>query len=244
MGELLQKVEEGNTADLTFPSSNMSFTLKLPVRCDEGAKEDPFLVSFRCFVPNRYPKVLPQISIHSDSLSKQSLKLLLLHFRTFLESKQGEQTIIASVQWIQENAPSFFKENFPILGKKIKEKENEVFLREFIYFHHVYDKMKRRMIIEWATELDLTGFLLAGKPGIVCVEGEESNVLEYIQRLRNLSWKNMSSRLRHREAQLTAGIAPYRRFQKFEEIIQTMTEFAGILSLHGLSEVFKDLFGV
>ena len=54
--------------------------------------------------------------------------------------------------------------------------QEETFAREFIKFHHIYNKHKRRDILAWAQELNLTGFSLPGKPGIVCVEGHELEV--------------------------------------------------------------------
>ena len=51
---------------------------------------------------------------------------------------------------------------------------------------------KRKLILEWSRELDLTGFSMPGKPGIVCVEGVESAVDEMWTRLRKLNWKRLT----------------------------------------------------
>ena len=57
------------------------------------------------------------------------------------------------------------------------------FTRMWIYSHHIYNKVKRRNIVEWAKELGMTGFCMPGKPGIVCVEGLQENCDNYWQRL-------------------------------------------------------------
>lgn len=75
------------------------------------------------------------------------------------------------------------------------------------YFHHIYNKNKRRDILQWAKELCLSGFSVPGKPGIVCVEGTKEvgtsrcsllmflqNVRTYVQRLRRLPWQAMHSK--------------------------------------------------
>lgn len=43
--------------------------------------------------------------------------------------------------------------------------------RYWVYSHHIYSNMKRKSIIDEAKVNSLTGFCLAGKPGIICVEG-------------------------------------------------------------------------
>jgi len=53
---------------------------------------------------------------------------------------------------------------------------------------------KRSEILHQAKELQLTGILKHGFPGIVIVEGELQNVLEYVRRIQRLRWQQMSVR--------------------------------------------------
>uniref|UniRef100_H3GHE3 Major facilitator superfamily (MFS) profile domain-containing protein n=1 Tax=Phytophthora ramorum TaxID=164328 RepID=H3GHE3_PHYRM len=48
--------------------------------------------------------------------------------------------------------------------------------RRAIYFHHIIASNKRRVVKEWALELQLGGFSKIGWPGVVIVEGAEDNV--------------------------------------------------------------------
>lgn len=63
--------------------------------------------------------------------------------------------------------------------------------RRAIYFHHIINPNKRRVVMEWAVELQLGGFSKIGWPGIVVVEGHEGNAQEYVRRLQHLRWKQM-----------------------------------------------------
>ena len=76
--------------------------------------------------------------------------------------------------------PEKDREAFP----NIRESESKtcVFTRLWIYSHHIYNKEKRKCILEWAKELDLTGFSMPGKPGVVCVEGIQEHCEDYWQR--------------------------------------------------------------
>ena len=64
--------------------------------------------------------------------------------------------------------------------------EQCVFSRFWIYSHHIYNKDKRKSILEWAKELDLTGFSMPGKPGVICIEGPQNNCEEYWQRYHHI----------------------------------------------------------
>lgn len=62
------------------------------------------------------------------------------------------------------------------------------------YSHHIRNKTKRRLIVEWARELSLGGYCKIGYPGIIIVEGPEDCCLEYIRRLQRLRWKQFTVR--------------------------------------------------
>ena len=36
--------------------------------------------------------------------------------------------------------------------------------------HHIYSKIKRKDLQGLASDLNLTGFVMPGKPGVICVE--------------------------------------------------------------------------
>jgi hypothetical protein len=91
------------------------------------------------------------------------------------------------LSWIQDNQDIF------LISKTTNEEiiKKKSYSRLWIYSHHIYNTEKRRNIVNWANESHLNGFSLPGKPGIICVEGEESDVDEYWTRLRNLTWKKL-----------------------------------------------------
>jgi hypothetical protein len=56
----------------------------------------------------------------------------------------------------------------------------------------IYSLNKRKNIIEWAKDLQLNGFSKPGKPGVICVEGNHLNVLEYLTRLKSMNWQRLT----------------------------------------------------
>lgn len=116
--------------------------------------------------------------------------------------------------------------------------------RVWVYFHHIYSKRKKRHIFEWARAAKLNGFLLPGKPGIVCLEGDALDVDLYIQRVRGLSWQKMS--VRHSEefslAEAVEGEEEQSMFSSFEERVLSMAQFKAYLEEIGATGMFDQLF--
>ncbi|KAL3666611.1 hypothetical protein V7S43_008234 [Phytophthora oleae] len=115
--------------------------------------------------------------------------------------------------------------------------------RRAIYFHHIIASNKRRVVKEWARELQLGGFSKIGWPGVVIVEGAESNVQEYVRRLQHLRWKQITVRGEQTEGvkdDSTEGIDSLRRlpcsFHEFPE--NGMSDLAAACQAAGLEELF------
>jgi len=60
-------------------------------------------------------------------------------------------------------------------------KEQPLQRRHWIWSHHIYSQKKRHSMVEWCSELKLRGACLAGKPGLIIVEGDADCVREFIR---------------------------------------------------------------
>ena len=84
---------------------------------------------------------------------------------------EGEAVLVAVVSWLQDQGET-------LLAPGIEEKLNlqtvqagpQKMLRYWVYSHHIYSKVKRKDLQGLASDLRLTGFVLPGKPGVICVE--------------------------------------------------------------------------
>lgn len=65
---------------------------------------------------------------------------------------------------------------------------------QVVWFHHIKSTQKRKNLVAWARELDLSGYSKPGFPGIVVVEGLAPAVREYLARVRALQWQAMQVR--------------------------------------------------
>ncbi|KAG6609807.1 Major Facilitator Superfamily (MFS) [Phytophthora cinnamomi] len=112
--------------------------------------------------------------------------------------------------------------------------------RRAIYFHHIIASNKRRVVKEWALELQLGGFSKIGWPGVVIVEGAEANVQEYVRRLQHLRWKQITVRGEQTEELGEGNLDELRRlplgFSEFPE--DGMSDLAAACRAAGLEELF------
>jgi len=145
----------------------------------------------------------------------------LSNFINSLHGSEADCSILSIIEWIKENISKFlYFDNAPSSTFTKVEQTNKklIFTRYFIYVHHIYSVEKRRNIIDWARELDLGGFCMPGKPGILICEGNQSNVEEYWRRLRSMNWYKIQIREHHNfEVNNDEDIIQFKKFSAFEE---------------------------
>ena len=165
----------------------------------------------------------------------------------------GDVCLLSIVEWIRDNSGEYF----PIpstqdTGTESVASTSTHFCRKWLYMHHIYSKTKRRNILSLASELGLTGFCLPGKPGVVCVEGEEEKTKEFYSILRRWNWKSITCR--KNEVVSDCDVQSHRKIEGFQELVfdthgqrQThmdLGQFLEYLRDHQLDYMFKILFGV
>jgi len=110
--------------------------------------------------------------------------------------------------------------------------------RIWIYSHHIYNKHKRKFLIDTAHELNVSGFSMPGKPGFVCIEGDETDCDDYWSRTRQLQWQKISL------IEKQMGVIPIFSEQKFVELQLNKSDFIKFLEEKGISSVIKKYIGI
>ncbi|GAA5987377.1 hypothetical protein JCM5350_005647 [Sporobolomyces pararoseus] len=147
--------------------------------------------------------------------------------------------------------------------------ENDPEFRVWFWFMSLSTREKRDDIVNWASDYDLTGFVLAGKPALMCLEGTENNIQDYMADIKSNSWadipsfqKKVSERYRQPLRQSSSGTATlssndpsYRIFSSMSEITKLipqsgqkgnrgdMAEVRDYLEKKGLGEAFGAVVG-
>ncbi|KAJ4319927.1 hypothetical protein N0V84_006110 [Fusarium piperis] len=101
-------------------------------------------------------------------------------------------------------------------------------VRVWFYFPSISTRAKRDDLVNYAPTYGLTGFLLAGKPGILCLEGGSQAIDDFMKFIKTESWgdippqhKKVSERYREE------GPDVKRAFRDMQEITDTVGEKRG-----------------
>lgn len=112
--------------------------------------------------------------------------------------------IFAAFDYVQDHAPRPPKtsssqnhldedENGSNKNNNSTAREKEPLVRVWFYFPSLSTRAKRRDLVAYAPAHGLTGFVLAGKPGVLCVEGAARAVDAYMAAIKNESWGDIPS---------------------------------------------------
>lgn len=180
-------------------------------------------IELQFIYPIRYPESTVDVHLRTY-LPRECHQKFNESLQQFLNKKtlSTEPYVMEFLSWLQDNEDLFLACNDAALQATTEpstSKKIPLFARLWIYSHHIYSIEKRRHIVDWAHQLHLSGFSLPGKPGIICVEGDESNVDEYWTRLRALNWKKLQ--IKEKESLGPAddeGRAKQSRFERFHEL--------------------------
>jgi len=138
-----------------------------------------------------------------------------------------DEDLLGTIEYIREAAAAYLVE--------IQKKETDTIdmagetgplVRVWFYFPSISTRSKRDDFIIHAPSYQLTGFLYAGKPGLLCVEGGSQNIDDYMKFIKTESWGDIPAHHkkvseRHREK------CEKRVFPDMTEITDTVGERRG-----------------
>ncbi|XP_015276388.1 PREDICTED: RWD domain-containing protein 2A [Gekko japonicus] len=216
-------------------------------------------VNLQVTLPYDYPNAAPQLFARSDAVDRPQQLQLNKDLASYIASlESGELCIWTAVQWLQENSSPYLENSKFSSARESKEKVVKTFFnRMWIYSHHIYRQELRKKIFDCAKKLNLTGFCLTGKPGIICVEGIKENCEEFWHVIRYPNWKHISCK--HVESAETEGNEDHlRRFHSFEDLQfqahgdyglrndyhMDLGQFLEFLKEHQSEHIFQILFGI
>ncbi|XP_013134985.1 PREDICTED: RWD domain-containing protein 2A [Papilio polytes] len=202
-------------------------------------------------LPTLYPEEEPDVYVRCNQLDRQQETNLNSELSTYIKiSHENEVCLYTAISWLQENIENFkmIAQNVPKPTQTVLNNKDITFVRLWIFSHHIYSKYKREQIIDKCKELNLTGFCLPGKPGIICIEGIDKDCSEWWREIKALNWKKISIRksevfdIKEKEKQ--------QQFKDFQEVsFQThlsnsKTAFSKFLEEHNLSQEFGEFLGI
>ena len=144
-----------------------------------------------------------------------------------LAASMPPDDIFSAIDHLRDQCPAYLKPASQI--SSIGEREMGPLVRVWFYFPSLSTREKRDDLVSMAPMYALTGFVLAGKPGVLCLEGASRDIDAYMKTIKTESWgdipsyqKKVSERYRE-EGQAVGG----RRFVGMQEITESLGERRG-----------------
>ncbi|KAE9966859.1 hypothetical protein BLS_007248 [Venturia inaequalis] len=150
---------------------------------------------------------------------------------------QGD--VFEAIEWIREEAPerlvAKMEEDSSTSGRAV-----EALVRVWFYFPSLSTREKRDDMVNFAPAYQLTGFVLAGKPGVLCLEGTTTNIDTYMRYIKTHSWgdipshqKKVSERYRETLGKDGDSNCVRRVFSRMEEITGGLGDRGGARANRG-----------
>jgi hypothetical protein len=100
-------------------------------------------------------------------------------------------------------------------------------VRVWFYFPSLSTRKKRDDMVNLAPGYSLTGFVLAGKPGVLCLEGASPDIDSYMSFIKTHSWGDIPSHQKKVSERFRETEGTQRVFSGMEEITNSLGERGG-----------------
>ncbi|KAK1986190.1 hypothetical protein LZ30DRAFT_746643 [Colletotrichum cereale] len=126
----------------------------------------------------------------------------------------GGEDLFGTIEVVKDAAAQHLEQAMAAgAGAGNEEEEEEPLVRAWFYFPSISTRSKRDDFVVHAPGYGLTGFLYAGKPGLLCLEGGERAIDDYMGFIKTESWGDIPAHHkkvseRHRERGVAARAFP------------------------------------
>jgi hypothetical protein len=145
-------------------------------------------------LPPLYPDEALRFEIHSLELSRSKESSLKQALHEIIQLNYGADCCFELVQEACGYCISNASTNADAHGgsqDKLDTDSSYKIAQFLIYFHHIKSPIKMRHIEEEAENLQLGGLWKKDFPGIVIIEGDYRDTLEWVRRIQQLRWQHM-----------------------------------------------------
>lgn len=151
-----------------------------------------------------------------------------------LSAEMPVDDVFSAIEYIRDEAPNYVKSSNQQSAYGLGNGESATAVqagpisRVWFYFPSLSTREKRDDLVNHAPGYGLTGFVLAGKPGVLCLEGTTRNVDAYMKFIKTESWGDIPSHQKKvSERYREEGEGVQRAFSGMEEITDSLGERRG-----------------
>ncbi|RHZ46018.1 DUF1115 domain protein [Aspergillus thermomutatus] len=178
--------------------------ISIPVKCDDSKIEQPPSLGYSLRQP--------------DWMSKAELATL--------AAAMPPDDVFEAFEYVQDEALRFL-EAHRISKSETTTSSSGPIVRVWFYFPSLSTREKRNDLVNHARDYSLTGFVLAGKPGVLCVEGMSADIDAYMSFIKTHSWGDIPSHQKKVSERYRETKDVQRVFSGMEEITDSLGERSG-----------------
>lgn len=204
--------------------------VSLPIEIVEGSQASSQPLQMNVLVPLTTKDIDP---LEPPSISYTLRQPVWMSRAEVLElgADMPQDDILAAFDYVCENAPKYFKtRSAEALKHQVQDdgREKGPLLRVWFYFPSLSTREKRKDLVNYAPRYRLTGFVLAGKPGVLCLEGGSRDIDDYMNAIKNESWGDIPSHQKKVSERFREECgADGRKFEDMTEITDDLGEKRG-----------------
>ncbi|KAH9822857.1 DUF1115 domain protein [Teratosphaeria destructans] len=101
--------------------------------------------------------------------------------------------VLSAIEYVREKAAELLDQHHKSDIENVNPPANQPLHRVFFYFPSISTREKRDDLVRNAPSFKLTGFLLAGKPGVLCLEGGAQDIDDFMNYIKKVSWSDIPS---------------------------------------------------
>jgi hypothetical protein len=178
--------------------------ISIPVQCDTPDLAQPPSLSYSLRQP--------------DWMSKAELATL--------AAGMPSDDLFDAFEYVQDGALRFLEAQRASKSETIKSSSGPM-VRVWFYFPSLSTREKRNDLVNHAPNYSLTGFVLAGKPGVLCLEGASADIDAYMSFIKTHSWGDIPSHQKKVSERYRETKDVQRVFSGMEEITDSLGERSG-----------------
>ncbi|KAH8174942.1 hypothetical protein LIA77_06361 [Sarocladium implicatum] len=220
---LRRTLEDGSAPNLNAPP-HVLMHLSLPLEDSENSLQLEIRVPFFSFGADEGQPRL-QIRIQQPTWLNRTATAQLN-----AAVSEGTDDLLTTLQDIQESAAKALDDastSKPIAETDASGALGKSLVRVWFYFPSISTRSKRDDFIINAPYYAITGFLCAGKPGLLCLEGDSQQIDEYMRFIKTESWGDIPAHHKKVSERYREPDIPKRVFEDMQEITDMVGERRG-----------------
>ncbi|KAL2820264.1 ubiquitin-conjugating enzyme/RWD-like protein [Aspergillus cavernicola] len=135
--------------------------------------------------------------------------------------------VFEALEYIREEAVQFLETQQALTVGPPTRADWGPIVRVWFYFPSLSTREKRDDMVNHAPDYSLTGFVLAGKPGVLCLEGASRDIDGYMSFIKTHSWGDIPSHQKKVSERYRETVGVERVFDGMQEITDSLGERGG-----------------